>query len=383
MPGADGPAGERMPPISLGDHEQVGVIAVTSTDAPPAAHTLLAEHGFWRPRGVFGSILIHDRYDHDVPARLTRFLADADRQGIGVEYHLPRILADAGSPAAGKRVEELWRDNQQREYRRCQREAVRIATFGSDLESLAHGLCHRLPGEWASHVTGFADPDSQLDFFDDLWDNASLASAWMQFRVPRAAILTRPDRLELVVIDRPLHRGQVLVGALSLHGITHDYFGDDNAPHAIAVPSEAVRAAHTVSRRLLPATTRPPNASGTHARIPHRPVRLHHRPRPAPAWAVVPKARRLPSSQEPPVERTQPEPLHRLPAPEVAHTLTLSWYPDGVVGAPYRSVPEDARMVFGCRFQYSPHESAFVLPTSYSTSDRAVLIQTAVRLLTS
>lgn len=62
----------------------------------------------------------------------------------------------------------------------------------------------------------------------------------------------------------------------------------------------------------------------------------------------------------------------------------LSWYPDGVVGAPYRSVPEDARMVlFGCRFQYSPHESAFVLPASYSTSDRAVLIQTAVRLLTS
>ncbi|MEI5604694.1 hypothetical protein, partial [Streptomyces brasiliscabiei] len=33
LPGADGPAGERMPPISLGDHEQVGVIAVTSTDA--------------------------------------------------------------------------------------------------------------------------------------------------------------------------------------------------------------------------------------------------------------------------------------------------------------------------------------------------------------
>ncbi|MCZ4508243.1 hypothetical protein O3Q52_08510 [Streptomyces sp. ActVer] len=248
----DGPADKPTPAISLGDHDQIGVIALTSNDAPAAAHTLLTDHGFWRPRGVFGSILIHDRYDHDVPARLTRFLADADRQGIGVEYHLPRIFADAGSPAAGKRVEDLWRDNQQREYRRSQREAVRISTSGSDLESLAHGLCHRLPGEWASCITDFADPDSQLDFFDDLWDNASLASAWMQFRVPRAAILTGPNRLELVVIDRPLHRGQVLVGALSLHGITHDYFGDDNAPHAIAVPAEAVRAAHTVSRRLLP-----------------------------------------------------------------------------------------------------------------------------------
>ncbi|MER6424690.1 hypothetical protein [Streptomyces sp. NPDC001137] len=47
------------------------------------------------------------------------------------------------------------------------------------------------------------------------------------------------------------------------------------------------------------------------------------------------------------------------------------------------SVPEDARTVlYGCYFQYSPHESAFVLPASYSTTDRALLIQTAVRLLT-
>ncbi|MER5211044.1 hypothetical protein ABT063_10775 [Streptomyces sp. NPDC002838] len=241
-----------MPSISLGDHDQTGVIALASNDAPAAAHTLLTDHGFWRPRGVFGYILIHDRYDHDVPARLERFLAAAARQGIGVEYHLPRILPNAGSPAAGKRVEELWRDNQEREYRRSQRQAARIVTSGSNLESLAHGLSRRLPGEWTFHVTDFVDPGSQLDFFDELWDNACLASAWMQFRIPRAAILTGPSRLELVVIDRPLHHEQVLVGALSLHGITHDYFGDDNAPHAIAVPSEAARAAHTVTRRLLP-----------------------------------------------------------------------------------------------------------------------------------
>lgn len=241
-----------MPSISLGDHDQIGVIALTSNDAPSAAHALLTDHGFWCPRGVFGYILLHDRYDHDVPARLGRFLAAAARQGIGVEYHLPRILPDAGSPAVGKRVEELWRDNQQREYRRSQRQAARIVTSGSDLEALAHGLSRRLPGEWTFHVTDFVDADSQLDFFDELWDNACLASAWMQFHVSRAAILTGPSRLELVVIDRPLHREQVLVGALSLHGITHDYFGDDNAPHAIAVPSEAARAAHTVTRRLLP-----------------------------------------------------------------------------------------------------------------------------------
>ncbi|WP_229877478.1 hypothetical protein [Streptomyces bluensis] len=81
--------------------------------------------------------------------------------------------------------------------------------------------------------------------------------------------------------------------------------------------------------------------------------------------------------------RVQPEPPHRPAAPEVGEDLTLVWYPDGVVGAPYRSVPEDARMVlYGGRFQYSPHEAAFVLPATYNTSDRALLIQSAVRLLT-
>jgi hypothetical protein len=63
-------------------------------------------------------------------------------------------------------------------------------------------------------------------------------------------------------------------------------------------------------------------------------------------------------------------PPHRPTAPEATQTLTLIWYPDGVVDAPYESVPEDARTVlYGCRFQYSPHESAFVLPASCSTSN--------------
>ncbi|MFE0187999.1 hypothetical protein [Streptomyces sp. NPDC058989] len=241
-----------MPSISLGDHDEIGIIALTSNDAPAAVHTLLTDHGFWRPRGIFGYILIHDRHVHDIPARIEQFLAAAARQGIGVEYHLPRFLPDSGSPAAGERIEELWRDNQAREYRRSLREATRIAPRRGDLETLACDLARRLPGEWTVHVDDFAEPGSQLDFFDALWDNACLTRAWMGFRVPRAVILTGPSRLQLVVIDRPLHHGQILVGALALHGIDHEFFGDDNAPHAIAAPAEAARAAHTVTRRLLP-----------------------------------------------------------------------------------------------------------------------------------
>ncbi|MFF7476795.1 hypothetical protein [Streptomyces sp. NPDC008092] len=39
-------------------------------------------------------------------------------------------------------------------------------------------------------------------------------------------------------------------------------------------------------------------------------------------------------------------------------------------------------VLYGCRFQYRPHEAAFVLPDSCSTSDHALLIETAVRQLT-
>ncbi|MFG2703198.1 hypothetical protein [Streptomyces sp. NPDC048386] len=58
------------------------------------------------------------------------------------------------------------------------------------------------------------------------------------------------------------------------------------------------------------------------------------------------------------------------------------WYPDGVVGAPYDSVPQQARMtLFGCGFQYNTHEFAFVLPASHAPAGRALLLQHAIRRL--
>ncbi|MER6026278.1 hypothetical protein [Streptomyces sp. NPDC001851] len=46
-------------------------------------------------------------------------------------------------------------------------------------------------------------------------------------------------------------------------------------------------------------------------------------------------------------------------------------------------MPTEARTVlYSCYFQYSPHEAAFVLPVSYRTEARALLLQSAVRQLT-
>ncbi len=179
-----------------------------------------------------------------------------------------------------------------------------------------------------------------------MWDCGPANSAVQDFPDAPILLLEGPDDAQLCVIERPRHPRQYLVAPLEPEGFKPHHFRMVDEPNGIAVPDDPVRAAAAVTRRVLP-----------HYRQAMDAVRLN--------------------------ARTQPEPPHRLPAPEVAQTLTLIWYPDGVVGAPYKSVPKDARTVlYGCRFQYRPHESAFVLPASYSTSDRALLIQSAVRLLT-
>ncbi|WP_371649055.1 hypothetical protein [Streptomyces mirabilis] len=38
--------------------------------------------------------------------------------------------------------------------------------------------------------------------------------------------------------------------------------------------------------------------------------------------------------------------------------------------------------LFGCNFQYRPNEFAFVLPASYSSKERALLVQLAAQRLT-
>ncbi|WP_221334082.1 hypothetical protein [Streptomyces sp. EAS-AB2608] len=148
------------------------------------------------------------------------------------------------------------------------------------------------------------------------------------------------------MIPRPRSSGQYLVAPLRPDGVRPHHFSDVDEPNGISVPDDPVCAAAQVTRRVLP---RYVEALAT----------------------VYDKARR------------QPEPPHRPAAPEVSESVTLVWYPDGVVGAPYDSVPAAARPVlYQYRFQYSPDEAAVVLPASYGPGKRALLLGGALRQLT-
>jgi hypothetical protein len=214
------------------------------------------------------------------------------------------------------------------------------------LSAFAVALAERLPGTWTSEYHRHPTYKDQFPTIERLWDAGHVDYIVSQYVLGHDAVLNGPDGEQLYVTDRPLYRHQFVVAPLEPEGFKPHQISPVRAPNGIAVPNDPVRAAAAVTRRVLP------RYRAALAAVRHN------------AYG-------------------QPEPPHRQPAPEVAQTLTLVWYPDGVVGAPYDSVPEEARMtLFGCNFQYRPNEFAFVLPASYSPKERALLVQLAAQRLT-
>ncbi|MFH9084195.1 hypothetical protein [Streptomyces sp. NPDC017673] len=211
--------------------------------------------------------------------------------------------------------------------------------------TFATALAAHLPGQWHRRYAGFPPPKDQPHVADRIWDCGPAHSALLDWDPP-TAFLEGPAGEQLCVIPRPRRPREFLVAPLQPEEFQPHHFSGVEEPNGIAVPGDPVRAAAHVARRVLP--------------------------RYAAALDAVRRNARL-----------QPEPPHRPGAPEVTESVTLIWYADGVVGAPYASVPAAARSVlYNCYFQYSPHEAAFVLPASYRTEERAILLHSMVQQLT-
>ncbi|MCQ9185459.1 hypothetical protein KMT30_41835 [Streptomyces sp. IBSBF 2953] len=222
-----------------------------------------------------------------------------------------------------------------------------MPTSAADLSAFAAALAERLPGTWRSEDQTYPTFEDQWPAADRLWDCDPAHTALFNYDLHHGALLHGPDDAQLSVIDRPRNPHQFLVAPLKPLGVKrHNVSAAADLLMGISVTNDPVRAAAAIAHRLLP--------------------RYH-----AALEAVREDA------------RARPEPPHRRPAPEVAQSVTLIWYPDGVVGAPYDSVPQDARMtLFGCHFSYSLNQYAFVLDATCTDTQRALLLQTVVRLLT-
>ncbi|WP_277440982.1 hypothetical protein [Streptomyces sp. SPB162] len=218
----------------------------------------------------------------------------------------------------------------------------------TDLSDFARALAARLPGSWSSDYQRHARYEEQFPRTEQLWDNGHVAHIVSQYVLSHDAILHGPEGHRLFIADRPHHCDQFVAASFEPveDGIKPHHFVGVEEPHGIAIPNDPARAAARIAQRVLPRYERA-------------------------VESVFDNAATLPDSP------------HRPAPPQVAHVLTLTLYDDGALGAPYDSVPEQARgTLFACGFQYLPHQAALLLSAQYSENDRSLRVQAAARLLT-
>ncbi|MFF3976552.1 hypothetical protein [Streptomyces sp. NPDC001828] len=218
----------------------------------------------------------------------------------------------------------------------------------TDLSAFAAGLADRLPGAWTSEYQRHAQYADQFPRTEQLWDAGHVGHIVSQYVLTHAAVLRGPADQRLYVTDRPRYPQQFVVAPLAPAGpnIKPHHFDAVAEPNGIAVSQDPARAAAHVTRRVLP---------------------------------------RYEQALRAVLDNTvaQPDLPHRTRPPQVDQVLTLTLYSDGALGAPYESVPVDARTtLYAHGFQYHPHQAAFLLPTAYGDRGRALRVHGVVQQLT-
>ncbi|MFE7119838.1 hypothetical protein ACFU99_30910, partial [Streptomyces sp. NPDC057654] len=222
-----------------------------------------------------------------------------------------------------------------------------MPTPRTDLSAFAAGLAARLPGPWTSVYQRHAAYRDQFPLTEQLWDAGHVDHVVSTYVLTHDAVLHGPAGQRLYLTDRPLYPSQFVIAPLQPDGdgIRPHHFEGVEEPDGIAVPHDPARAAAHVTRRLLP--------------------RYEH--------ALREVFRNT---------ADQPDPPHRAAPPQAAQVLTLTYYPDGALGAPYASVPSAARAaLYAHGFQYHPHQAAFLLPAAYGEDGRARRVQAVARKL--
>ncbi|MFJ4918449.1 hypothetical protein [Streptomyces sp. NPDC088725] len=222
-----------------------------------------------------------------------------------------------------------------------------MPTPRTDLSTFASGLADRLPGTWTSTYHRHAAYRDQFPTAGQLWDVGHVQHVVGTYVLRHDAVLHGPKSQRLYICDRPQYPRQFVVAPLEPadDNIRPHHFGGVEEPNGIAVPNGPVRAAAHVIRRLLP-----------------RYEQALHEVRHNAA--------------------DQPDPPHRPAPPQVDQVLTLTYYADGALGAPYASVPPDARVtLYAHGFQYHPDQAAFLLHSAYGEGGRALRVQAVAQKL--
>ncbi|OIJ91621.1 hypothetical protein [Streptomyces colonosanans] len=119
------------------------------------------------------------------------------------------------------------------------------------LASFADVLAGELPGTWSSthHPTDHKDDLTELA--DRIWDLDLVAESLAQHPLRQAAVLSRPDGAQLVVLDRHDEGDGFLIAAVAPRDLPDEAYRSVREPNGIAVSDDPFLGAEQVAGDLL------------------------------------------------------------------------------------------------------------------------------------
>lgn len=119
------------------------------------------------------------------------------------------------------------------------------------LSSYADVLAGELLDTWTStHLTA-DDTDDLAELTDRIWDLDIVAASLAEHPLQQAAVLSRPDGAQLVLMDRHDERDGFLIAAIAPHALPDEAYRAVAEPHGIALTDDPFHGAEQVTNDLL------------------------------------------------------------------------------------------------------------------------------------
>ncbi|MGW2854744.1 hypothetical protein ACWDAZ_22885, partial [Streptomyces sp. NPDC001215] len=107
------------------------------------------------------------------------------------------------------------------------------------LASYADVLADELPDAWTSSHLPPEAKDDLADLADRIWDLDLVAASLAEHPLQQAAVLSRSDGAQLVVLDRHDERDGFLIAAVAPHALPDEAYRGVHEPNGIALADDA------------------------------------------------------------------------------------------------------------------------------------------------
>jgi hypothetical protein len=120
------------------------------------------------------------------------------------------------------------------------------------LASYADVLAGELPGTWTSSYLPPDAKDDLAELADRIWDLDLVAALLAEHPLQEAAVLSRPDGAQLVLVDRPGDRDGFLLASVAPRALPDEAYRAVPEPNGIALADDPFLGAEQIAGDLLP-----------------------------------------------------------------------------------------------------------------------------------